>query len=792
MTQQVKTKTIWTPHEGQQTEALTRGEFEVLYGGARGGGKTDAGLAWLVREAHNPSLRALVLRRNSDDLRDWVDRANTMYSQLGAVRVGNPPEFRFPSGAIIRTGHLKDENAYTKYQGHEYHRLLLEELTQIPLEKNYLRILSSCRSTVPGLEPRVFATTNPGGVGHMWVRKRFIDPAIPGTTIWDNNRSRVFIQATIDDNPTLMQNDPNYIYTLEALKESDPETYRAWRYGDWDVFAGQVFREFSRTKHVIRPVLPKMGFHHILGMDWGYSESSAYAGYASAVIPMKTEDGDTFNRVITYKEWYGNQRSPDSWAEDIYSKMPWGFNSGVCDPAMHNPKSDGSTPIRELFEEKWKDMNDDYWLSLDRGSNNRIQGVALIHNWLSIAPDGQPYWMITENCLELIRTLPSLAYDQHRIDDVDCFVAGTKVNTVNGDKNIEDIRFGDLVLTPVGYRKVIKDGISGKSKTLEIKLNNGKSLRGTLNHKVFVEGRGLVELQNLKKCGILIERNKSELCHIKPLFTKVLNTANTKIETIINRMELISQRDTPHFIVRFILTTLVKLLKIITSITKTIIEMTIVQKTLKWSVLQIMLNIISIGEKILKTNSSSGGVVQKVKKHLEIILGRCVNAHLKEGSRVQIVKRVLKQNTPLKGIAQQSVQRLKTCLTAFAQYVGISLKQRKITKNKLEPVRIVAVGNLEEKTVYNLTVEDARLYYANNILVTNTHQEDHAYDAMRYTLGSVKFISASEGPVKRGGDKSTAAYPVMAEVKDEQQENQIDLDEFADTINYKRGGRRIV
>jgi hypothetical protein len=413
---------LWTPHP-KQIEALERSEFEILYGGSRGGGKTDAGLAWLAEETHHPKYRALVLRRNSEDLKDWTDRATQLYSRLAnpGVRTGNPPEFHFRSGAIIRTGHLNDTDAYTKYQGHEYHRILIEELTQIPEEKNYLRILSSCRSVVPDLKPQVFLTTNPGGKGHMWVKKRFIDVVPPGTTFWEHGRSRIFIQATMDDNPTLMQNDPNYVANIESLKDSDYETYMAWRFGDWDRFAGQVFKEFSRVKHVLSPLLPRKG-DHFLSMDWGYSENSAFAAYLHCVLKMKSEDGQNFQRVVTYKEWYGNQKTPHEWAEIIYAdcqKMGITPLKGFCDPAMFNTQTDGSISISRLMRQKWKELKGDDWLLLTKANNNRIARVATTHNWLSLCPDTLPYWLITESCPNLLRTLPMLVYDEHHVEDVD-------------------------------------------------------------------------------------------------------------------------------------------------------------------------------------------------------------------------------------------------------------------------------------------------------------------------------------------------------------------------------------
>lgn len=422
---------LWKPHPGKQTEALSRSEFEVLYGGARGGGKTDAGIAWLLREVHRPELRALVIRRNADDLRDWIDRANRIYSMLGARMVGKPAEFHWPSGAVFRCGHLKDEAAYTKYQGHEYQRMLIEELTQIPSERAYLRLISSCRSTVKGLPARIFLTTNPGGLGHQWVKRRFIDIAPWGKPYFYQikikevvfKRSRIFIHAQIDDNPTLVKIDPNYILTIEQLKETDPELYKAWRYGDWDVFAGQVFREFNRSHHVLQRVVPRSDYNHFLGVDWGYSGKETDEGAFAALAAVMYEEecnGATFNRVIVYREWYGKHLTPHQWADKIFKESLTPYSDGFCDSSMMNPQIDGSKPIAQLMHEKWDELNKDkYWLRMKPGTKNRIGRVATLHNWLSLAPDGIPYCLFTENCINMIRTIPALIYDEQRVEDVD-------------------------------------------------------------------------------------------------------------------------------------------------------------------------------------------------------------------------------------------------------------------------------------------------------------------------------------------------------------------------------------
>lgn len=220
----------WKPYPKQEL-ALLSTCFETLYGGARGGGKTDTGIAWMLYDIEHPRYRGLVIRKHFSDLSDWIARAMFKYGALGAKHVGD--EIRFPSGAVIKLGHLKDASSYRKYQGQEFQRMLIEELTHIPTELLYLQLISSCRSTVEGLRAMVFATTNPGEVGHFWVKRRFVDPSVPMQPFEDkvSGRRRVYIPATVDDNPALLEKDPGYIKFLDSL----PEDQRLkWRMGSWE------------------------------------------------------------------------------------------------------------------------------------------------------------------------------------------------------------------------------------------------------------------------------------------------------------------------------------------------------------------------------------------------------------------------------------------------------------------------------------------------------------------------------------------------------------------------------
>lgn len=429
----------WKPFPKQEV-ALTRTEFEILYGGSRGGGKTDAGMVWLLDYykddkgilrcyIEHPRYRALVLRKNSNDLSDWLDRASYMYKRYGGEVAGNPPVVKFKSGAIFRTGHLKNRESYEKFLGHEYQHLLIEELNQIPDEKYYIQILGSIRSTIPELRPQVFNTTNPGGVGHLWVKERFIDVSPPnkpykyemeldiGGVKRVISRARIYIPAQVDDNPALIEKDPGYILYLESLKEKDPDLYRAWRHGDWDVFAGQFFGEFRRETHIVKPFTPRKELIKVGGIDWGYNAEFVFLGSAVEKVEKIIDDDEIkFNRVYTFKEISGTKKSPQEWARKIRAETNLDEYAHIyCDPAMFNRQDDGSESIADQM--KVELGNNGY--KLVPANNDRLAGWSRMHEWLSLAPDGVPYWLISESCVGLIKTLPALVHDETRVEDVD-------------------------------------------------------------------------------------------------------------------------------------------------------------------------------------------------------------------------------------------------------------------------------------------------------------------------------------------------------------------------------------
>ncbi len=366
---------LWKPHPGPQTYVLSRPEYEIGYGGARGGGKTDAGIIWMAEPVEEFSMyRGLVIRRNAEDLKDWTDRAWQIYQHFGAKMTGKPPEFKFPSGAIIRTGHLKDENAFEKYQGHEYQRMEVEELGQIAAEINYLKLIASCRSTVPGLDPQVFTTWNWGGAGHSWIRKRFYDPAPPGTPFKDpiSGRGRIFIPAKIEDNPTLMEADPDYVHYLDSL----PEPLRsAWRHGDPDAFAGQYFKPWYRKIHIIDPFGPfedpekwaEGGYVCMVGIDPGYHHP-----FCAEYLAVDTDGNHYF-----YRELHGQHKDVWYWGDAMLAAVEehepiigWATGHDAWARAVMSRRPGAEMPSSKCEADAWSEMG----IPVFKANNSRVPG----------------------------------------------------------------------------------------------------------------------------------------------------------------------------------------------------------------------------------------------------------------------------------------------------------------------------------------------------------------------------------------------------------------------------------
>lgn len=453
-------KTLWKPNPGQQEYALSINSdtFEILYGGARGGGKTDCGIIWLLKNTHHPNFTGLVIRKNHSDLRQWCQRALELWPQ--AKMTGKPAIFTFPSGAKIYTGHLKDKEAYTQFQGWEIQALNIEECGQIPDEESYLKLLSSCRSTIDDLKPQVFASANPGNVGHNWLKKRWkIGEKKPNVAFKDpvSGRYRIYIPSTISDNPVLCDKDPEYVRYLESL----PEPLRsAWRYGDWDIFAGQYFKDWNPAVHIQdEKDAKKLGFgseynNKFIGIDWGFSAPTA-------VIWLEVTPE---NRVFAYRELYVREKHPMEIGEMIY-KMSEGEEivQTLADPSMwiRNPIS-----WRKEETQMYSDNSIAHSMvgnyskplvtNMVPANNDRVNGWRNISQLMAFSEKKKPnFYVIKNTCPNLLRTIPEMICDEKRPEDLD---------TTLEDHACDALRYGlSSVQIPDYRQKKSKDQIKYES-----------------------------------------------------------------------------------------------------------------------------------------------------------------------------------------------------------------------------------------------------------------------------------------------------------------------------------------
>lgn len=383
--------------------------YETLYGGAAGGGKTAALCAEAVTTClQYPGIRVYVFRNTIPELKATiipeVRRQCAAYMDTGALHYhGLDRQFRFDNGSIIQLAYMEHPGDEFNYQGAEIQLLMFDELTHFTQDQ-YEYLKTRVRTT--GNYPlRIMSATNPGNIGHGWVKSYFIDGKEPEKvyTDKDTGQSRIFIPAKVSDHP-LEKFKHDYRKSLEAIADTDLR--RALLEGDWDVFSGQVFTEWRREKHIVDPFPIEDHWQRWSGYDWGYGNP--------ATMLWLARDPST-NRVYVYKEFYATGMTVTQQAQKI--KLIEGQDHvmpRLADPSIWKSKvniEDGET-IANLFMREG--------LTFVPANNERLAGKNAIHEALAPLPlDGKPKLQVFSNCYNLIRTLPSLPYDQHKPEDVD-------------------------------------------------------------------------------------------------------------------------------------------------------------------------------------------------------------------------------------------------------------------------------------------------------------------------------------------------------------------------------------
>ena len=367
----------------------------TMFGGARAGGKSYAVRYKASLMALNyPGIKILIIRRTFAELRK--NHTLPLMEILNGIAKYKESEkaFVFPNGSRIELGYCDSEGDVLQYQGVEYDVVFLDEATQMT-EYQFHWLAETIRGT-NGFPKRMYLTCNPGGVGHAWVKRLFID------RIYQNKEKPedyTFIQALVTDNKALLEKDPSYIDTLENLPE---DRKRADLYGDWDVYAGQYFSEWNREIHVCEPFEIPPSWRKYLTIDYGLDM------FAAEWVAV-----NEYGRAFVYREFCKSGLTVSEAAE-VVRRINDPVYIAYAPPDLWNRRNDTGRSAADIFAE--------HGVYLARATNNRIQGWYDLKEWLHpiIDEQGEKNSGIKffRNCSEIIRCLPLLQFDEKNPNDV--------------------------------------------------------------------------------------------------------------------------------------------------------------------------------------------------------------------------------------------------------------------------------------------------------------------------------------------------------------------------------------
>lgn len=384
----------------KQEQFINSIAFETLFGGAAGGGKSYGQLIDSMLYALSyPKSKQIIFRRTFADLEKSLIRVSLeLYPKEIASYNSSKHTWKFKNGSIIDFGYIDNERDVYQYQSAEYDVIRFDELTHFT-EYMYTYMISRCRGANPypkGLK----SSTNPGGVGHSWVKARFIDIGEPNQVHEFKEGSRIFIPSLVQDNMFLLDNDPDYVKRLDNLPEKER---KALKFGDWDIFDGQYFTEFNRNIHVCTPFeIPR---------DWKVYRTRDYGLDMCATLWIAM---DWKMHIYVYKELYESNLIVSEAARKINKMTTENIVTDYAPPDLWNRNKDTGKSTTDIFAE-----NGQY---LTKADNNRIAGWLAVHEWLKVYEDEQKQQTsrvhIFSNCVNLIRTLPALQIDDKNPNDV--------------------------------------------------------------------------------------------------------------------------------------------------------------------------------------------------------------------------------------------------------------------------------------------------------------------------------------------------------------------------------------
>jgi len=409
-------KTLQMPRPNAKQELALREKHRyVAYGGARGGGKS-----WFVRWkavllclAHQ-GIKVLITRKTYRELLN--NHIAPLTSLLSGIAAYNKSDkcFTFPNGSTIWFGYCAADADLDQYQGAEYDVWFADEAGQF--QEKWLKTIDACVRGANGYPKRTYYTLNPGGPGHGYFKRIFIDRRFEEN---EHPEDYAFIQALVTNNKALLEHQPDYIRALEKLP---PKLRQAWLFGRWDIFEGQFFEDFfdrpehyrdRRYTHVIDPFPVPKEWKLYRSFDWGYNKPFSCGWWAV--------DGDgVVYRILELYGCTGNPNEGVRWTPNqvfsqihrIETEHPWLAGrhiTGIADPAIWDAETGES--IAEAASRQQV-----YFSPAD---NKRIPGWMQVHYRLAFDENGFPRMYVFSTCKAFIRTLPLLQYDARKVEDLD-------------------------------------------------------------------------------------------------------------------------------------------------------------------------------------------------------------------------------------------------------------------------------------------------------------------------------------------------------------------------------------
>ena len=381
-----------TPNERQKLFFASRARY-TAYGGARGGGKS-----WALRRKLiglclcYPGIRCLLVRRSYAELkanhvRPLLEEYGTLLSWCEGDKL-----LTFPNGSSIALGYCASQRDVLRYQGQEYDIIAIDEATQ--LSEYQFSIFKACLRGTRDVPRRMYLTCNPGGIGHAWVKRLFVERNFRRDEAPDDY---LFISAQVYDNPVLMQADPDYVRQLESL----PQKLRdAWLLGRWDVFEGQFFSEFDPDVHICSPEKMPTELHYFVAFDYGFDMLAALLiGY------------DSGGNLFVIKEFCQPNLTLSEAARQV-ALLCRGTDVryAVASPDLWNRRQDSGRSGFEVMQAV------DGMPPMCAADNRRVPGWRVLREYLSPSLDA-PALRISSVCTELIRSMPSLLCDATRPED---------------------------------------------------------------------------------------------------------------------------------------------------------------------------------------------------------------------------------------------------------------------------------------------------------------------------------------------------------------------------------------